>query len=113
MHVTKTLVGVLDFGLPLDQAIALPNIYFAGGDLLVEDGTPLAAMNAQLAAYGQKVRVSDLGSKVNGLQVGRRIDGLALPTSAPKARRQRSTPKARSLTKAAQAESDAPTASVH
>jgi gamma-glutamyltranspeptidase / glutathione hydrolase len=112
MHVTKTLVGVLDFGLPLDQAIALPNIYFAGGDLLVEDGTPLAAMSGQLAAYGQKVRASDLGSKVNGVQlvgdswVGAadvRAEGTTAMIDA----------KGKIITKAAQAESGAPTASVH
>ncbi len=68
MHVTKTLVGVIDFGLPLDQAIALPNIYFGGGQLEVEKGTPLAAMAADIAKYGQNVRASDLGSKVNGAQ---------------------------------------------
>jgi gamma-glutamyltranspeptidase/glutathione hydrolase len=68
MHVTKTLIGVLDFGLPLDQAIKLPNIYFGGGQLEVEQDTPLAAMAEQIAAFGQKVRVADLGSKVNGAQ---------------------------------------------
>jgi gamma-glutamyltranspeptidase / glutathione hydrolase len=69
MHVTKTLVGVLDFGLPLDRAIALPNIYFGGGQLEVEQGTTLAAMGDELAKYGQKVRPVDLGSKVNGAQL--------------------------------------------
>ena len=68
MHVTKTLIGVIDFGLPLDRAIALPNIYFGGGDLQVEENTSLAAMVGGLAKYGQKVRASDLGSKVNGAQ---------------------------------------------
>lgn len=69
MHVTKTLVGVLDFGLPLDRAIALPNIYFGGGQLEVEQGTALSAMADDLAKYGQKVRPVDLGSKVNGAQL--------------------------------------------
>ena len=69
MHVTKTLIGVLDFGLPLEQAIALPNIFFSGRQLEVEQNTPLAAMADQLSAFGQKVRVSDLGSKVNGAQL--------------------------------------------
>ena len=68
MHVTKTLIGVIDFGLPLDQAIALPNIFFGGGDLMVEQGTMLAEMAEPLGAYGQKVRADDLGSKVNGVQ---------------------------------------------
>lgn len=72
MHVTKTLVGVLDFGLPLKEAIALPNIYFGGGALLVEENTTLATMVQQLANFGQPVKPEDLGSKVNGLQL---IDG--------------------------------------
>jgi gamma-glutamyltranspeptidase/glutathione hydrolase len=72
MHVTKTLVGVLDFGLPLKEAIALPNIYFGGGALLVEEKTTLATMAQQLANFGQPVKPEDLGSKVNGLQL---VDG--------------------------------------
>lgn len=68
MHVAKTLVGVIDFGLPLDQAIALPNIYFGGGELQIEEGSLLVPMTDELARFGQKVRASDLGSKVNGAQ---------------------------------------------
>lgn len=68
MHVTKTLIGVIDFGLPLDQAIALPNIYFDDGQLELEQDTPLAAMSDQISAFGQKASVTDLGSKVNGAQ---------------------------------------------
>ncbi len=69
MHVTKTLIGVIDFGLPLDAAIAMPNIYFGGGGLEVEQNTPLAEMADELGKYGQKVRPVDLGSKVNGAQL--------------------------------------------
>jgi gamma-glutamyltranspeptidase/glutathione hydrolase len=68
MHVTKTLIGVIDFGLPLDQAIKLPNIYFDDGHLELEQDTPLAALAGQISAFGQKVEISDLGSKVNGAQ---------------------------------------------
>jgi gamma-glutamyltranspeptidase / glutathione hydrolase len=82
MHVTKTLVGVIDFGLPLQQAIALPNIYFGGGGLEVEQNTSLAAMMDELGKYGQKVRPVDLGSKVNGAQlVGSSWTGAADPRS--------------------------------
>lgn len=69
MHVTKTLVGVIDFGLTLDQAIALPNIYFSGGGLEIEENTPLAAKIGELEKYGQKAKAVDLGSKVNGAQL--------------------------------------------
>lgn len=66
MHVAKTLVGVLDFNLSLDDAIALPNIYFGNGSLLIEQGSALEAMQEPLAAYGQPVVATDLPSKVNG-----------------------------------------------
>lgn len=82
MHVTKTLIGVIDFGLALDQAIALPNIYFGDGGLEVEQNTMLSAMADGLGSFGQKVRPVDLGSKVNGAQlVGNSWTGASDPRS--------------------------------
>jgi len=82
MHVTKTLIGVIDFGLPLDQAIALPNIYFGDGGLEVEQNSMLSAMADELGSFGQKVRPVDLGSKVNGAQlVGNSWTGASDPRS--------------------------------
>lgn len=82
MHVTKTLIGVIDFGLPLDQAIALPNIYFGDGGLEVEQNSMLSAMADGLGSFGQKVRPVDLGSKVNGAQlVGNSWTGASDPRS--------------------------------
>ena len=82
MHVTKTLIGIIDFGLPLDQAIALPNIYFGDGGLEVEQNTMLSAMADGLGTFGQKVRPVDLGSKVNGAQlVGNSWTGASDPRS--------------------------------
>jgi gamma-glutamyltranspeptidase/glutathione hydrolase len=96
----------------LDKAIALPNIYFGGGDLLVEDGTPLAAMTGQLSAYGQKAKASDLGSKVNGVQL---VGDLWVGAADARAEGTTATVdgKGKIVTKAAQSEADAPTASVH
>ncbi|WP_374544033.1 gamma-glutamyltransferase [Sphingorhabdus sp.] len=81
MHVTKTLIGVLDFGLPLKQAIAMPNIYFGGGALLVEQNTQLADKAQALANFGQPVKPEDLGSKVNGLQL---VDGAWTGAADPR-----------------------------
>lgn len=82
MHVTKTLIGVIDFGLPLQQAIALPNIYFGGGGLEVEQNSMLSAMSEGLGKFGQNVRPVDLGSKVNGAQrVGNSWTGASDPRS--------------------------------
>jgi gamma-glutamyltranspeptidase/glutathione hydrolase len=68
MHVLKTLVGVLDFGLPAAEAIALPNIYFQGKKLLVEQGTMLADMAPGLAALGHEVEAANVSSKVNAIE---------------------------------------------
>jgi gamma-glutamyltranspeptidase / glutathione hydrolase len=112
MHVTKTLIGVLDFGLPLDKAIALPNIYFGGGALQVEDGTTLAAMTEPMSAFGQAVKASDLGSKVNGVQlIGDRWVGAADPRSEGATAVVRAGGKI--VTMSAQAEAATPKASVH
>lgn len=81
MHVAKTLVGVLDFGLPLDKAIALPNIYFARDAVQIENGTFLADKSDELAAYGRTVLTSNIGSKVNGAQF---IDGKWIGFADPR-----------------------------
>ncbi len=68
MHVMKSLVGVLDWGLSAPDALALPNIYMGGDAVLVERGTKLAAMQAELAALGRTVVTSDLPSKLNAVE---------------------------------------------
>jgi gamma-glutamyltranspeptidase / glutathione hydrolase len=112
MHVTKTLIGVIDFGLPLGNAIALPNIYFGGGELLVEQGTPLAAMAEQLSGYGQNAKASDLGSKVNGVQ---RLSNQWIGAADPRAQGSVASVDAKGIIaiKEAAADADAPSTSVH
>jgi gamma-glutamyltranspeptidase / glutathione hydrolase len=87
MHVTKTLIGVLDFGLSAQEAITLPNIYFAGEAVQVEAKTPLDALRPALSQLGRMVISSDLGSKVNAVErtpsgwrgaVDPRSEGVAL-----------------------------------
>jgi gamma-glutamyltranspeptidase/glutathione hydrolase len=53
-QVIKTIIGVIDFHLPAQQAIALPMIV-APGDVYVEKGTFLEAMIPQLEALGHPV----------------------------------------------------------
>ena len=68
MHVTKSLIGALDFGLSAQDAIALPNIYFGGDAVLIEKGTSLDVMRDRIAALGRTVVSSDLGSKLNAVE---------------------------------------------
>ena len=55
-QVAKAIIGVLDFHLPAQEAIALPVIVAPGGDpVYLESGTFLAAMSPQLQALGHKI----------------------------------------------------------
>ena len=51
-QVIKTIIGVLDFHLTPQEALALPMIYAPGDTVFVEAGTPLEGMVDQLKALG-------------------------------------------------------------
>ncbi len=68
MHVAKTLIAVLDWGLPVRDAIAEPNIFIGGDAVLTEQGTKLDAMQIPLARLGRTVVSSGLPSKVNAIE---------------------------------------------
>ena len=70
MHVAKTLIGVLDFGLSAQDAIALPNLYWAG-DAVQMESSPLAdALRSPLSQLGRTVLTSDLPSKLTAIEHG-------------------------------------------
>jgi gamma-glutamyltranspeptidase / glutathione hydrolase len=67
MHVLKTLVGTLDWGLPVSDAIALPNIYFDRQGLMIEANPVGTTLAPEVAKLGP-ARAADLPSKVTALQ---------------------------------------------
>ena len=70
-YVAKVLTGALAWGLPVQQAVDLPNFgHFNGGQLIVERGALTAAQLADLRARGHAVVETDLTS---GLQVLMRV----------------------------------------
>jgi gamma-glutamyltranspeptidase/glutathione hydrolase len=72
-YVAKLLTGVLAWGLPLQQAVDLPNFGdFNSGSLIVERGALTAEQLAQLRARGHQVTETELTS---GLQVLMRSPG--------------------------------------
>jgi len=67
------LTGALAWGLPVQQAVDLPNFgHFNGGALIVERGALTAPQLADLRGRGHNVVETDLTS---GLQVLMRVDG--------------------------------------
>lgn len=69
VQVARTLIGVLDFGLPIDRAIALPMLFSPGDQVQVEPGTYLEAMIPQLRALGHaQIAPRGMPLKTNGAQ---------------------------------------------
>jgi len=66
-YVAKTLVGVIDWKLPLRQAIAAPNMGSRNLDTELERGSSLENLAAALRAMGHPVAAVDLVSGVHGI----------------------------------------------
>ena len=64
-YVAKTLIGVLDWGLDPQAAIALPNVGSRNGPTELEADTQAVALAEKLRALGHKVQVMD---HTSGLQ---------------------------------------------
>ena len=82
-QVLKAIIGVIDWHLTAQQAIALPVIFAPGGDIVfLERGTFLEAMAPKLEALGHKVQVREPSFKANAVEwVNGRWAGGADPRS--------------------------------
>jgi gamma-glutamyltranspeptidase / glutathione hydrolase len=73
--VVKTLIGVLDWNLDIQQAIALPNFGSRNGPTELEKGRLGPAITEALKARGHDVREIDMGSGLQGIVRVRLPDG--------------------------------------
>ncbi len=67
-YVAKTLIGTLDWGLTLQQAMALPNFMSRNGPTEIEDRADTQALAEALKARGHEVRRVRTLSGLNGVQ---------------------------------------------
>jgi gamma-glutamyltranspeptidase / glutathione hydrolase len=67
-YVLKVLIGVLDWDLDIQSAIALPNVVHRGTALEIERGTPLAQHRDALESLGHRVSVTRLTSGLHGIE---------------------------------------------
>jgi gamma-glutamyltranspeptidase/glutathione hydrolase len=67
-YVAKVLVGTLDWGLDVQQAISLPNIGSRNGPTELEAGRVSRAVVEQLKARGHDIREYDQNSGLQGIQ---------------------------------------------
>ncbi len=83
-QVAKAIIGVLDWGLPAREAIALPVIFAPGGDVVfVEKGSAQEGMIPALVALGHRqVIAREASFKANAIErIGNRWRGAADPRS--------------------------------
>ncbi|WP_174280317.1 gamma-glutamyltransferase, partial [Sphingomonas bacterium] len=67
-QVAKAIVGVVDWHLSAQEAIALGLLYAPGPVATAEQGTPLEAMMPAFQALGERVQVAPLGLKANAIE---------------------------------------------
>ena len=86
-YVTKTLVGVIDWGLSIQEAIDLPNFLSRNRGLEIEKGSRLEALRPGLETLGHKVKAFKWHSGLHGIRVtpkgleggaDKRREGIAL-----------------------------------
>ena len=68
-YVALAIIGVLDWGLNVQEAIELPHAPLFFGRLAVERGTILERLAPDLEAMGHNVRVADLNSGLHGIMI--------------------------------------------
>jgi len=81
-QVAKAIIGVIDWQLSAQDAIALPQLIGMGDRVTLERGTALEAMAPALTALGQRTAIVEPGYKANAIErVGGRLVGAADPRS--------------------------------
>jgi gamma-glutamyltranspeptidase / glutathione hydrolase len=66
-YVAKTVIGVLDWKLNMQQAIALPNFGSRNGPTELELGSELESISAALKAMGHEVKIIEMNSGLHGI----------------------------------------------
>ena len=67
-QVAKAIIGVVDWKLSAQDAIALGLVYAPGPVAMIEKGTEREAMIPALQALGEKVQAAPLGLKANAIE---------------------------------------------
>lgn len=68
-YVAKALVGVIDWGLDIQQAIALPNYGSRNRETELERGTELEQLVQPLRRMGHQVSVHEFPSGLHGIVI--------------------------------------------
>jgi gamma-glutamyltranspeptidase/glutathione hydrolase len=80
-YVAQSIIGVLDWGLDIQQAINLPKVTNRNDYTALEKGTELENLKQGLEKMGHKVQIRDLNSGVHGIQL---VDGALIGGADPR-----------------------------
>ena len=80
-QVAKAVIGVLDWHMSAQDAIAMGLIYTPGPGGVIEQGTQLEPMLPALAQLGEHLRVAPLGLKANAIE---RVNGRWIGAADPR-----------------------------
>lgn len=78
-YVAKSIIAHIDWGMNVQQAIAMPHLVNRFGTFDLEDGTDAAALAQPLADLGFEINVRDLNSGLHAIAIGDRLEGGADP----------------------------------
>lgn len=81
VQVAKALIGVLDWGLGAQAAIALPGLFSPGDTITLEPGSSLLAIKPRLEALGHNVTERGMPFKANAAQ---RVNGRWIGAADPR-----------------------------
>ncbi len=68
-YVAKTLVGLMDWGLDMQTAVALPHHVNRNGLLELEEGTAIVDLAPELERLGHEIKIRPLNSGLHGIRV--------------------------------------------
>jgi len=81
-QVAKALIGVIDWGMSAQDAIAMGLLYAPAAGGTIEQGTELEALAPELAKLGETLKIAPLGLKANAVErIGGQWRGAADPRS--------------------------------
>jgi gamma-glutamyltranspeptidase/glutathione hydrolase len=67
--VAQSIVGVVDWGLDVQQAVAAPHFLAEEGPIELEEGTDVASHEAALEALGHNVALNDMNSGLHAIAI--------------------------------------------
>ena len=78
-YVTQAIVAWLDWGMDVQQAVAMPHAVNRFGTYDLEEGTDAGTLQEGLEAMGYEVSVRDLNSGLHAIAIGETLQGGADP----------------------------------